>query len=667
MNTVRWGIFGPGSIARNFADGLAEAHSGDLVAIASRSADRRKAFGDQYGLADDLRFDSYAAMAASDAVDAIYVSTPHPFHAEQAILAMRADKHVVCEKPAGLIAGEVIALTEVARQADVFFMEAFMYRCHPQISRLVDIIASGEIGRPRHVTARLGFTAPFDANSRLYDFGLAGGGVLDVGCYPVSLARLVAGAADGAPCAEPVQVSGVAEMAETGVDQTAFGVLRFANGMTAEISCAVSMDMDNSATIVGEHGQIHLPDPWMPGRNGGPSDSELHVTVKGETRVEAIKHPAHLFMFEAELASRAILDGRAEAPAPAMSWADSIGNAQALDAWRQAVGYTLAVENPKAPRVVPGVMPSVPEMPMKQIDGVAQPISQLVMGCDNKASVAEGALVWDAWMEAGGNAFDTGFVYGAGAHETALGHWMAARDVADQAVVIVKGAHSPYCTPRAIEAQLDISLERLQLERAPIYIMHRDNPDIPVGEFVDALNMLQDAGKIGIFGGSNWAMARLAEANAFANTHGLRGFSALNNNLSLAVMERPIWPGCISANDPATLAALRDGNIAHFSWSSQARGYFLPAELRDRLPTEIGPDACFGSDANAERRRRAESLAKDKGVSAHNIATAWVLAQAFPSFALIGPRSAGEIVDTMRAVPVALSPHEVAWLNLAAD
>ena len=85
------------------------------------------------------------------------------------------------------------------------------------------------------------------------------------------------------------------------------------------------------------------------------------------------------------------------------------------------------------------------------------------------------------------------------------------------------------------------------------------------------------------------------------------------------------------------------------------------------MPAEIGPDACFGSDANAERRRRAESLAKEKGVSAHNIATAWVLAQAFPSFALIGPRSAGEIVDTMRAVPVELSPHEVAWLNLAAD
>ncbi len=667
MNTIRWGIIGPGTIAQNFADGLHEANSGELTAIASRNTDRLASFGDHNNVAKDMRFESYEAMAKSDAIDAIYIATPHPFHAQQAIMAMRNGKPVVSEKPAGLIAGEVIAMTEVARQEDVFFMEAFMYRCHPQITRLLEIIASGEIGEIRHVTARFGFAAGYDANNRAYNAELAGGGILDVGCYPVSLSRLVAGAKDGLPFADPVDVGGVAELAPTGVDQTAYGTLKFANGMTADIACAVSLNMDNTATIVGTKGSILMTDPWAPGRDAGPSDTTLEITVDGNSRVEEIKNPAHLFMFEAEAASQALQKGLKEVEAPAMTWADSIGNARALDAWRQAVGYQLVAEDPKAPRILPGTMPAAPTMPMRTIEGVDKPVSQLVMGCDNRDTVAEGAIVWDAWMEAGGNAFDTGFVYGGGLHETVLGHWMTARGVSKDAVVIVKGGHSPYCTPRALESQLEISLERLQLDRAPIYIMHRDNPDVPVGEFIDVLNHLHETGKIGIFGGSNWSIDRFAQANSFASANRMQGFSALNNNLSLAVMERPVWPGCISANNHEALSAMRDGNVAHFSWSSQARGYFLPKELRDRLPVDTAPETCFGSEANAERRRRAEELAQERGVSAHNIATAWVLAQSFPSFALIGPRSPGEIASTLPGVSVNLTSQEAAWLNLESE
>ena len=105
-------------------------------------------------------------------------------------------------------------------------------------------------------------------------------------------------------------------------------------------------------------------------------------------------------------------------------------------------------------------------------------------------------------MEAGGNAFDTAHVYGRGQHEKALGDWIAARGVAREVVVIGKGAHSPWCLPDAIEVQLAMSLDRLGLASVPVYILHRDNPDVPVGEFVDALNRLHDRGLIGIFGGS---------------------------------------------------------------------------------------------------------------------------------------------------------------------
>jgi aryl-alcohol dehydrogenase-like predicted oxidoreductase len=304
------------------------------------------------------------------------------------------------------------------------------------------------------------------------------------------------------------------------------------------------------------------------------------------------------------------------------------------------------------------------QIPHRELPGVALPLSQLILGCDNKETWEEGAPVWDHWLEVGGNAFDTAYVYGAGKHETALGEWIARRGVADRIVVTVKGAHTPDCTPDAIGRQLDRSLERLQLDFAPVYIVHRDNPDVPVGEFVDALNVLKSAGRIGVFGGSNWSVERFAAARAYAAVRELQPMGILNNNLSLAVMTKPVWDGCVTSNNPVTLDYLRDTGTVHFSWSSQARGYFLPEDLRNRLPEDTRPETCFGGEANAERRRRAEELAMRYGVTANNIAVAWVLAQGFPSFALVGSRAVGEIDSSLAAFDVALTPEDVRWLNL---
>lgn len=305
-----------------------------------------------------------------------------------------------------------------------------------------------------------------------------------------------------------------------------------------------------------------------------------------------------------------------------------------------------------------------PAIPRVTLDGMAGEISSLIVGCDNQDTLEGGSVIWDAWWEAGGNAFDTAFVYGRGLHEQVLGQWMRARGVAEEARVIVKGAHTPHCVPDAIGQQLAISLDRLQLNHAPVYIMHRDNPDVPVGEFVDALNALHDKGLIGAFGGSNWSVQRFAEAKTYAEAKGLRPLSILNNNLSLAVMERPVWAGCITSNQPEALAFLRETGATHVSWSSQARGYFLRRGERTELPEDTAPDTCFDSSDNAERLRRAEQLAADKGVHAHNIATAWVLGQSFPSLALIGPRTVGEITSTLPALSLELSAEELAWLNL---
>lgn len=662
MTKLRWGLLGPGSIAHNFADGLAQSESGILHAVAGRDPARAAAFAARYG--GPRVHDSFEALVADPEVDAVYVATPHPWHAEHALLALRAGKAVLVEKPLGLDLAEATAVVEAARQENVLLAEGYMYRFHPQVARLCELVRDGALGEVRRIRASFGFSKAFDPSSRLYAHDMAGGGILDVGGYPASAARLLAGVAQGKPFAEPVEVKGLGLLAPTGVDHLAQALLLFEGGIVAEIACSVSRSLENALVVEGSAGTITLPDPWTPGRNAGPSDAVIRIHTKDGPREEWLRNPKMLFAFQAEASSRAVLDGRQEAPWPAMTPADSLGNAALLDRWRREVGYSTFAEAPGVVRRLRGTLPkSLPPVPKAAIPGVPLPMSKLVMGCDNRDTPNEGAVVWDAWMEAGGNAFDTAWVYGGGRHESVLGQWIASRGVAGEVVVIAKGAHTPWCVPDAIGVQLAQSLERLGLDRVPIYVMHRDNPDVPVGEFVDAVDALHRRGLVGIWGGSNWTAARLREAQDHAAAHGRLAPTILNNNLSLATMERPVWPGCVSSHDPATLDFLEERQVVHLSWSSQARGYFLPAELRDRLPPDTRPEACFGGPANAERRARAEELAAQRGVSAHNVALAWVLAQPFPSLALIGPRSPGEIASTLPGASLELSPEEVAWLE----
>lgn len=655
MSVVKWGIIGPGAIAHNFATALQEAENAQLVAVAGRNIERLEAFGAKFSISADGLYPDHHRMLDAGGIDAVYIATPHPFHAQLAIEAMRLGHHVLCEKPAGISSAQVVALTEIAEQTGRFWAEGLMYRHHPQITRLQELLQAGTIGEIQHIEASFGFEASTEPTSRLMDPELGGGAIFDVGIYPLSLTHLIAG------MSQDLRATGV--VSSGGVDLEAHAVLRFEGGVTAHCATSIRRAMANTATITGSRGRIHLPNPWTPGRNAGPSDAVIHITNTDGERFETLASPKMLFTFEATAASRAILAGEHELAA--CSWRDSIALAKDIERWRLQLptglhGHT----QPK----LSGVLPQgLPELPKLSLPGLVQPISQLILGCDNQENAQNGAILWDAWWEAGGNAFDTAFVYGGGSHEAALGSWLRSRGVGKEAVVIAKGAHTPLCLPEVIEIQLEQSMERLGLDYVPVYIMHRDNLDVPVDEFVDALNRLKQAGKIGMFGGSNWQLERFIQARTYALANGLEPLRILNNNLSLAVMERPVWAGCLSSNVEESLAFLEETETVHLAWSSQARGYFLPDELRNRLPAATSPEHCFGSAANQERRRRAEQLASERGVYAHQIATAWVLSQPFPSLALIGPRSAGELATTLPALTLSLTAAETAWLNLTTD
>ena len=196
-----------------------------------------------------------------------------------------------------------------------------------------------------------------------------------------------------------------------------------------------------------------------------------------------------------------------------------------------------------------------------------------------------------------------------------------------------------------------------------MYAMHRDNPEVPVGEFIDVMNVHVRAGRMKIFGGSNWTMERFIAANDYALRTGQQGMSFLSNNFSLARMIEPPWAGCMSASTPEFRSWLTQSQTPLLPWSSQARGFFLP-HVTSEFTGDPEVARCWFADDNFERKRRATELAEKHSVEVINIALAYVLAQPFPTFPLIGPRNIAETRSSMRALDVELSPEDVRWLNL---
>ncbi len=327
----RWGIIATGGIARAFAGGVAHSTTGRVVAVASRSRASAEKFAAEFAI--PRAHASYEALLADPDVQAVYIATPHPQHVEWVVRAAAAGKHVLCEKPLGLTRAEAATAIEACRARGVLLMEAFMYRCHPQTAKILELVRGGALGEIRLVQATFGFNTAFDPANRFWNKALGGGGILDVGCYPVSFARLIAGAASGAPFADPVAVSGaVHRHPETGVDMWAAATLKFARGLVAEVATSIAVTQDNSARIYGSDAWLHIPDPWVPPREGGPTELFLHRGWKQPPEVIAVPNDAWLYGLEAEAFAAALGAGLREVPQ--VTHADTLGNMAVLDAWQ---------------------------------------------------------------------------------------------------------------------------------------------------------------------------------------------------------------------------------------------------------------------------------------------------------------------------------------------
>lgn len=317
-------------------------------------------------------------------------------------------------------------------------------------------------------------------------------------------------------------------------------------------------------------------------------------------------------------------------------------------------------------------------MNYRHLPALGRDVSRLVLGTLFLSTdhLDTGRPLLEEWVAAGGNAIDAaaryGFAhrYGFGDSERALGCWLRERpDLRGELTVVSKGghpnAHRSRLTVEDIVCDLRDTMARLD-GAVDLYLLHRDDPDVPVGRLLEALEEHRLAGRITAYGASNWTPERLDAAASYARAHGLEGFSCSSPHLSLARQNEPQWAGTVSASPALVRQWYERTQMPVWAWSAQARGFFT-----GRFAPGVTDDAdvvrVYYSDENWERLSRARQLAARWGVTANDVALAWVLHQPFPTYAVIGPRTVEELHSSLRALEVELTPAEMAWLDLAAD
>lgn len=309
-----------------------------------------------------------------------------------------------------------------------------------------------------------------------------------------------------------------------------------------------------------------------------------------------------------------------------------------------------------------------------KIAGVGKPVSRIVFGCMQRRMSAglDSSELLEGVLRAGVNAFDTARVYGAS--ESALGRWLAGKD-REKLVVITKGCHPSFInghrlTRDCLAKDLKKSLSLLKTEYVDLYFLHRDDESVPVGDIVQMLNEFAENGKIRAFGASNWKQSRIAAANEYAETHGLRPFSASSPYFGLAEQVREPWKGCVglTGRENAAARAWYCGcGLPVFAYSSLAGG-LLSGKFKAGERTKGMSGAAkrgYLSEKNTERLARAEKLAREKGATVAQIALAWLFKQGLNTFAILSASSAKRIASNAECFSVSLTEEEAAWLNLA--
>lgn len=332
---LRWGILGTGNIARQFCEGVAQSQRSQLAAVGSRQVESAQTFAATRKIP---AAQTYGDLVRNPSVDAIYNALPNSLHHQWTINALRAGKHVLCEKPFSMDEPQAVEMFDEAERAGRRVMEAFMYRSNPLLHAVRKSVADGAIGELRLIRTSFCYrTTKIDGNVR-FNRPMGGGALMDIGCYCLNFSRLFAGG-------EPSDISAFAEFYQSGVDQLVVGTMHFPSGVLASFTCGMNAQADNTAYLCGSEGFIEIPIPWKP-----PSPEAIYVIARGTPpKMDSpAKHSSHpppretmrvqidgaLYGLEADDFAATVLDGKE----PAVSKQDTVGNMKTLDRFRDAIG-----------------------------------------------------------------------------------------------------------------------------------------------------------------------------------------------------------------------------------------------------------------------------------------------------------------------------------------
>ncbi|MEM7128434.1 MAG: aldo/keto reductase [Chloroflexota bacterium] len=285
----------------------------------------------------------------------------------------------------------------------------------------------------------------------------------------------------------------------------------------------------------------------------------------------------------------------------------------------------------------------------------------------------------DAFVENGGTYIDTAEVYGAveeyGYSEMVIGDWLVARPGMREKIVLAsKGLITGYCAPlhpggakidpESVHHAIDGSLERLKTDYLDIWMFHRDNLAHPVGPLVDALDEEVRKGRIKAYGASNWSTERIQEAIEYARTNGKAEMMSSSPNFSLAKANEPYWPETVTTGEEDK-KWFEKNNFLLVAWSALGRGFFARGDASDKSDEDLV--RVFYSDANFERKRRAEAFGQERNMNMFEIALAYVISQEFPVIALNGAETPAEVASSAKAGDLTLAPAERDWLDLSSN
>lgn len=309
MDSLRIGIIGTGGIAHKMVQSLEHASLCTLTAIGSRDIHKSREFANTYenspafGDKQAHVWGSYQELVNDPSVDIVYIATPHNLHCEHTLLALRAGKHVLVEKPFALHASQAETMITEARKRGLFLMEAMWTRYIPAVRRAREMVRDGAIGQLTTVQADLGFAFPFDPEHRIFNPLLGGGAMLDLGIYPLSLASFFAGL--------PIKVNSISTLTQTGVDASDAFCAEHAQGVVSSLHCTINTQTSNSAIIYGTQGSISLGPLFI-------NAQSLHLTASisdhASRQTIELPFPGPGYHFEVDEAAYCIRGGLLESP-----------------------------------------------------------------------------------------------------------------------------------------------------------------------------------------------------------------------------------------------------------------------------------------------------------------------------------------------------------------